>query len=437
MHIQLDRLRALGILGLASATAVSCASNVGSTSTGLRNCVEQEATAVGRLACIKRVDPPEGQPKSCSEARRFGGEIVFQPMDEDRRNDLLNEAKYLRHEAWESVANAPFVFEVDWGGALVGAENKNALEWLRGAMLGADATIQLGVSPDTRRLLQLAIHPSGEPIEDFVTDAPAKLIAEAVGDLRKVEGMVGKLREDTHELFSGLYLGLDKLSATTTCYRELGQAEIILQAAVTAFENRIVASRQRLESRHTIKAAEEAEQAKLDREAWAKAKPDACRNVKAAADCEGIDAYLAAFPQGEHAEEAKKILEAVATTLTPLRDDAAWKAAAVEDCKTPKTSNACDGVKAYLEKYPQGRHAEEASTMLKLRKGALVQLAALEDQRRRIAKVREEADCIVACATAMRECQKQCRDGSPEAMAACQKACLATNRETCVPACKK
>jgi TolA-binding protein len=432
-------LRASLLVGALGSIAFlpSCGPSLSATNVGLRNCVEQEATADGRLSCMKRVTPQAGEPAKCSEGRAYGSELSYQPIDDKRRDDLQKDVKYLRHEAWEAVADAPFQYDVDWAGSLVGAENNNAMEWIRGALHGRDATLSLGTSPDTRALIDMSVQRDGKLIEDFVTDAPAAMVREAAEGLGKLSARLEALSGEVHELFSGFYMGLNKINATTSCYHDFAAAEQRMQVSISKFRETIEASRKRLDERFGTRSSEEAEQLRKDREAWKKAEAASCGAPKKASDCDGVDAYLAEFPRGERAEEAKKLLASVASTIGPLRDEAAWKNARVAECQRPKSSDACDGVKAYLESYPQGIHAEEASRMMRLKRGALVQLAALEEQRRRIAAVRAVQTCIQTCAKSLRACQSECRKGAPDSLLSCQRSCLETFKGTCVPACKK
>lgn len=432
-------LRASFLVGAVGSIALlpSCGPSLNATQIGLRNCVEQESTAEGRMTCMKGVTRQAGEPNKCSEGREYGSEVSYQPIDDKRRDDLQSDVKYLRQEAWEAVSDAPFQYDVDWGASLVGTESSNAVEWLRGALHGRDATLSLRTSPDTRALIDMSVQRDGKLIEDFVTDAPAAMVREAADGLGKLSAALDALSGEVHELFSGLYMGLSKINATTACYHDFAAAEQRMQASISKFRETIEASRKRLDERFGTRSSEEAEQHRKDGEAWKKAGAASCGAPKKASDCDGVDAYLAEFPRGERAEEAEKILASVASIIGPLRDEAAWKNARVAECQRPKTSDACDGVKAYLEAHPQGIHAGEASQMMKLKRGALVQLAALEEQRRRIAAVRATQACIQTCATALRACQKECRQGAPDSLVACQRSCLETFKGTCVPGCKK
>lgn len=52
-----------------------------------------------------------------------------------------------------------------------------------------------------------------------------------------------------------------------------------------------------------------------------------------------------------------------------------WNAAHVEQCSTPTAATACDGVSAYLAAFPEGRFAHEANTLLTRAKPKLAELA--------------------------------------------------------------
>ena len=431
------QMRRAFFAGLACALPlIACSPTLNATQVRLRNCVEQEGAAEGRMACLRGVESPAGEPATCSERRTYGSETAYLPLDDKRLEGLRKDAKYRRHEAWKAINDAPFTYYVAWK-APVEVESRNASEWLRGSLLGYDANLALTVGPLTRKLVDMSVQSNGALIADFVDYASSESIREAVDGLTSVLTELQQLGRSVHDLFTGLYLGLDKLNATTACYRDVAEAERRMQAAIGAFTKTITASRDALENRHNARAREEAALLEKDRKAWSEAKAEQCRAPKAATDCDGIDAYLSLFPSGEHAQEAKQILTTSAPVLTPLRDEAAWTSANLAACRTPESSRACDGVQAYIQAHPQGQHADEAKRMLRLRRSALAQLAAVEDQRRRMAVLRAKQKCVEACAADLRACQKSCRDGAAEALGECHKSCLITFRKTCSPACDK
>jgi hypothetical protein len=87
------------------------------------------------------------------------------------------------------------------------------------------------------------------------------------------------------------------------------------------------------------------------------ARPEACNSVRY---------YLAHFPNGAHAEEARDLLSAAQPALEKLqKDDVAWQKASVSECRSKRNAEACAGVEAYEMQFPTGMHGEEAHRLLK------------------------------------------------------------------------
>jgi hypothetical protein len=101
-----------------------------------------------------------------------------------------------------------------------------------------------------------------------------------------------------------------------------------------------------------------------DDEAWRIAHPERCGSPVRPSDCVGVREYLADFPKGKHAGEARKLLDGLEAALSKVPDDERWSAADVETCKTLDDLGACDDVAAYLAKFPMGKHAAEARALL-------------------------------------------------------------------------
>ena len=416
--------------------AASCAATLSPHAVSLRNCAEQEDSAEGRNRCYKNIGNEPGESGTCAEAKTTTETTTYETIGADQHIELLKEAQYLRHEDWEAIANAPLVYDVDWGSALVGDESRNATEWIRGALLGRDASLTVGVSPTTRKLLDMSIDQKGVLIEDFVNEAPSSFQKEATEGLAALEKELGEQVEHLHALFTGMYMALDKARATTSCYRQFAEAELRMVSATTKLLETIRKSREVVEARYKSKQSEESAAAKEELAAWQASKSEQCRQPKKATDCDDLEAFLAKYPAGAHAEEAKAIVAAVEGTIRPLRDEAAWKASA-PSCRAPKASSDCDGVKDYVENFRNGNHMDEAEKLLRLRRAALAQLAAHEDAQRRVAAMRARQECSNQCVKALRGCQKDCSGGAPADMAACQKSCLSTFNQSCVPSCKK
>jgi hypothetical protein len=82
--------------------------------------------------------------------------------------------------------------------------------------------------------------------------------------------------------------------------------------------------------------------------------------------CDGVRRYLHRHPDGAHAQEANAVLAAARPALEKLqKDEVAWRKANHSLCSRRRTSDACVGVEAYEIQFPTGLHAEEAHRLLK------------------------------------------------------------------------
>jgi hypothetical protein len=84
--------------------------------------------------------------------------------------------------------------------------------------------------------------------------------------------------------------------------------------------------------------------------------------------CDRVRQYMQRFPDGAHAREATEILNAAQPALEKLqKDDVAWQKSNHYDCASRRTTDACVGVEAYEMQFPTGQHADEARRLLKSR----------------------------------------------------------------------
>lgn len=82
--------------------------------------------------------------------------------------------------------------------------------------------------------------------------------------------------------------------------------------------------------------------------------------------CNQVRSYLQRFPNGAHAQEASDILIAAQPALEKLqKDEVAWQKANHYECARLRSSDACVGVEAYDMQFPTGLHSEEAKRLLK------------------------------------------------------------------------
>lgn len=89
-----------------------------------------------------------------------------------------------------------------------------------------------------------------------------------------------------------------------------------------------------------------------------------CENPTTLSDCVPIENYIREFPGSRHLSDAQNLLIAAEPSLARLRDDAAFERAEASGCTRAEAEDACDGVKAYLEEQPEGRHVSEAKRAL-------------------------------------------------------------------------
>ncbi len=82
--------------------------------------------------------------------------------------------------------------------------------------------------------------------------------------------------------------------------------------------------------------------------------------------CDAVRRYLQRRPDGAHAQEANAILTAAQPALEKLqKDDIAWQKSNRYECQSKRTSDACVGVEAYEIQFPTGMHSDEAHRLLK------------------------------------------------------------------------
>lgn len=98
-----------------------------------------------------------------------------------------------------------------------------------------------------------------------------------------------------------------------------------------------------------------------DDEAWANAATAACADPRSALACVGVEDYLKSFPDGAHATEARTMLDGAKERL---RDEKQWSHPEIETCRKNPTKDNCLFVEVYLEKFPKGAHAEEATELM-------------------------------------------------------------------------
>lgn len=119
-----------------------------------------------------------------------------------------------------------------------------------------------------------------------------------------------------------------------------------------------------------LQAKTENENAKTQRveeeTAWNNARVTGCRQPSSLTGCDGVRIYLAKYPSGAHAAEAKDALTASEPQMERIqKDENTWKSAGAEACRKDHTHDACTGVELYLAKFPAGVHLDEAQALVR------------------------------------------------------------------------
>ncbi len=82
--------------------------------------------------------------------------------------------------------------------------------------------------------------------------------------------------------------------------------------------------------------------------------------------CDQVRNYLRRRPNGLHAQEANDLLSAAAPALEKLqKEENAWQKANHGECARRRSTDVCVGVEAYEIQFPTGMHADEAHRLLK------------------------------------------------------------------------
>jgi len=148
---------------------------------------------------------------------------------------------------------------------------------------------------------------------------------------------------------------------------------------------------------------------KEDESAWAQVVVAECTSARDAHSCDKVKAYLAKFPTGNHAAEARAAAETGTAALVKVQDERDWNEANVGDCRKPKVSIGCDGVKKYLDTHPTGAHAAEARDAASAAQVQLEKLAKAEERAaEREAKKAEEEEKKAAREACLDACKDAC-----------------------------
>lgn len=138
-----------------------------------------------------------------------------------------------------------------------------------------------------------------------------------------------------------------------------------------------------------------AKQAAAEDDLWKAGNVDGCKAATKKEQCDGVRAYIAKFPSGAHTADGRAALQAADESIAKHEEEEAWKASALEVCQKPTKSYDCQAVEDFVKKYPSSAHAKEGR-----------EAAKATEKKREALKKGEEAAKKKANAA---ECEKSCR----------------------------
>jgi hypothetical protein len=133
---------------------------------------------------------------------------------------------------------------------------------------------------------------------------------------------------------------------------------------------------------------------KAEEDLWGAANVEACRKGETEKSCEGVKAYIEKYPSGKHTADARKAMTEGETNSVKNAEEKAWSAAAVDICLKPTKSYDCQGVEAYIKQYPTGAHVAEGKDAMKKSEKTREALAKTEAAKK---KQENREECVKDC----------------------------------------
>lgn len=159
--------------------------------------------------------------------------------------------------------------------------------------------------------------------------------------------------------------------------------------------------------------------AKREEEAWRSVNLQQCADGLTLDACAPVQRHLRDYPDGPHAEDARRTLARAEPQLAKLRDQLAWHrvqssmAACARDAAEPTAIDvACGVVGTYVREFPHGEHVREAEAAIALgRTRSATSRANAGRNERELCIVRCRTHCATAAVSLFDDCFKGCVEG--------------------------
>ncbi len=143
-------------------------------------------------------------------------------------------------------------------------------------------------------------------------------------------------------------------------------------------------------------------------EDFAKLDLEPCVHPENVHSCDHLNAFVGHYPESREAREVTRVLRGSEAAIKAMVDDEAWAEVTASDCArtdfeyAQEQFKACLAARTYRELYPNGRHAEDVVKLLDAAK-------ARADKLHAAAQKAEKAEAAKEAAAEKAKCEGQCR----------------------------
>lgn len=152
--------------------------------------------------------------------------------------------------------------------------------------------------------------------------------------------------------------------------------------------------------------------------AWEQSSPDRCLAPKTADGCDLVKLFIARYPAGPHAADARRVLDDSSPQIHRLADDADWRSHAddVQNCASKKLDDpaevegACSGVQSYITSFAGGQHSAEAQTVITKGSARVTALRAAAERRQKAEEAEEARKAAAEAALRKAQVEEDCKN---------------------------